>query len=285
MSSAPHRAPVLGVCSWSLQPSTPRELARRAFACGVSAVQLALGPLRDGAWSEQETRQVLDDAGIALVSGMASMVGEDYGSLGSIRVSGGVRPDATWPANLEHALREAELAARLGLSLVTFHAGFLPETVGDPERTRMLERLRRLVDVYADQGVRVAFETGQETAETLLGVLDELQRPSAGVNFDPANMILYDMGDPVAALAALAPRVAQIHVKDATRTTTPGQWGAEVPVGTGEVDWPAFFDVVRDQGLGCDVMIEREAGAQRVLDINTARQHVQPLWSFAASAS
>jgi L-ribulose-5-phosphate 3-epimerase len=285
MSLVPDRAPVLGVCSWSLQPATPQDLARRAFACGVSNLQLALGPLRDGAWNEREACSVLADAGLTLVSGMASMVGEDYSSLESIRESGGVRPDATWPANLEHALREAELAARLGMSLVTFHAGFLPETIGDPERARMLERLRRLVDVYADQGVRVAFETGQETAETLLGVLDELQRPDAGVNFDPANMILYDMGDPVTALRELAPRVAQIHVKDATRTTTPGEWGAEVPVGKGEVDWTAFFDVVRERELSCDLMIEREAGAQRVLDINTARQHVQPLWSFAGVGS
>ena len=33
-----------------------------------------------------------------------------------------------------------------------------------------------------------------ETAETLLGVLHELDRPTLGVNFDPANMILYAKG-------------------------------------------------------------------------------------------
>ena len=162
---------------------------------------------------------------------------------------------------------------------MSFHAGFLPEERGDPERHKLIDRLRALADVYAEHGVRLALETGQETAATLLDVLAELERPGVGVNFDPANMILYAMGDPVQALAALAPHVAQIHIKDATRTAVPGQWGSEVVVGTGQVDWTGFFAVVEREGLDCDLMIEREAGSQRVLDVNAARQHVLPLWS------
>ena len=36
-----------------------------------------------------------------------------------------------------------------------------------------------------------------------------LGRPNVGVNFDPANMILYDKGDPLDALRALGCRSAQ----------------------------------------------------------------------------
>jgi sugar phosphate isomerase/epimerase len=169
---------------------------------------------------------------------MMSMAGEDYSSLDSIRRTGGVRPAQHWQANLAAAHENAQLARRLGAGLVTFHAGFLPHDRKDPERAVLLERLRALVDVFAAAGIEVGFETGQESAETLGDVLADLQRPRAGVNFDPANMILYDMGDPLAAVRALAPRVKQIHVKDALRTRTPGAWGEEVRVGTGEVDWP-----------------------------------------------
>jgi len=50
----------------------------------------------------------------------------------------------------------------------------------------MIERLRAIADVFGARGVRVALETGQEQADTLLGVLEELDRPDVGVNFDPA---------------------------------------------------------------------------------------------------
>ena len=107
-------------------------------------------------------------------------------------------------------------------------------------------------------------------------MLAELDRPDhAGVNFDPANMILYGMGDPVEALRALLPHVLQVHVKDATPTAEPGTWGAEVPAGTGAVDWPAFFAVLSGAGRPIDLMIEREAGGTRVADIATARELVQ----------
>jgi sugar phosphate isomerase/epimerase len=139
----------------------------------------------------------------------------------------------------------------------------------------LLRRLRQVVDVFADQGVHLAFETGQETADTLLHALAELDRPRAGVNFDPANMLLYGMGDPIAALGLLAPHVRQIHIKDARRTKTPGTWGEEVPAGTGEVNWKQFFAVVAERELSVDLMIEREAGNDRVGDIVTARKLVE----------
>jgi L-ribulose-5-phosphate 3-epimerase len=159
------------------------------------------------------------------------------------------------------------------LYLVSFHAGFLPHATKDPERAVMLERLRAISREFTEQGVAVAFETGQERAETLAGVLDELG-PSAGINFDPANMILYGMGDPVAALRALARRVRQVHVKDARSACVPGTWGEEVPAGTGEVDWRAFFAALDAAGLEVDLMIEREAGDDRSADIARAAKLV-----------
>lgn len=243
---------------------------------GVEHVQLALDPLRTGAWSIDDTRRELERAGIAVRSGMIGMCGEDYTTLETIRRTGGVRPDEHWSANRAAAAESARLAQSLGLALVTFHAGFLPHE-RTSERATMIDRLRTIADVFAERGVHVAFETGQEDAATLSGVLDELERPSVGVNFDPANMILYDMGEPVAALRALGGRVRQIHVKDARRTRRKGEWGREVRVGDGDVDWPAFFATLRERAIDCDLMIEREAGDDRALDIAHARELVQRL--------
>jgi sugar phosphate isomerase/epimerase len=264
----------IGVCSWSLRPASARELATRTAECGVRYLQLALGPIRSGNMPLAEVRDELAAARLEACSGMMSTVGEDYSSLDSIARTGGIRPDAHWAANLEIAKADARLARELALPLVTFHAGFLPHARQDAERAKLVVRLRTIVDVYADQGVRLGFETGQETAATLLEFLADLDRPSAGVNFDPANMILYGMGDPVEALQQLGPRVVQVHVKDALPAARRGEWGQEVPVGTGRVDWRAFFAALDAAQPGIDLMIEREAGDQRVQDVRRARSHV-----------
>src|SRR5262245_7670013 len=264
----------VGVCSWSLRAGSPTELAERVRAVGVESLQLALDPLRTGKWSTEATVQAMRVAGLAICSGMMGTAGEDYSTLEPICATGGVRPDRHWEENRRAASANARLARELGLDLISFHAGFLPEERGR-ERAKLVARLREIVDRFGEHGVRAAFETGQERAATLLAFLGELDRPGAGVNFDPANMILYDMDEPTSALAALAPWVRQFHVKDARRTRKKGTWGEEVRAGTGEVDWGRFFDVVAEQELVVDLMIEREAGEDRLGDIRAARELVE----------
>ncbi len=264
----------MGVCSWSLRPGSPQELAERVRAVGLDCVQLALDPLRTGRWPIEGTRRALEDAGVAIRSGMMGSKGEDYSTLASIRRTGGVRPDQSWDENRRAASENARIASALGLDLISFHAGFLPEEPAS-ERVKLVGRLREIIDRLAEHGVRAAFETGQETAGTLLAFLEELDRPGIGVNFDPANMILYGMGEPVEALEGLAPWVRQIHLKDARRAKSPGTWGEEVPLGQGEVDWVVFFDVLTDRRIEVDLMIERESGEDRLGDIRAARELVQ----------
>lgn len=259
--------PTLGCCSWSLRPESPKELADRLAQTGFEYVQLALDPLRSGHFERSTTLAALARAHVKIASGMMAMEGEDYSTLDSIRRTGGVRLDETWAANHAATRENAKLAKELGIDLVTFHAGFLPHDADDPERAKLLDRLRTMIDVFAEYGIHVGLETGQETAGTLLSVLRDLDRSTVGVNFDPANMILYDMGEPVSALERLAPYVRQLHFKDAVRTKVRGEWGTEVPVGTGEVDWRRLLEVVEDRRIPTRFMFEREAGEDRVGDL------------------
>jgi sugar phosphate isomerase/epimerase len=142
----------------------------------------------------------------------------------------------------------------------------------------MRGRLRTVADIFARKNIALGLETGQETAPALAAFLQELDRPNVGVNFDPANMILYDQGDPVAALRVLSPWLRQVHIKDARRTNMPGTWGTEVAAGSGEVEWPSLFAALRELNFGGNLVIEREAGEQRVADIITARELVHRLW-------
>jgi sugar phosphate isomerase/epimerase len=160
---------------------------------------------------------------------------------------------------------------------VTFHAGFLPHDRDDPEYRKLSGRLVQVADLFADHGLTCCLETGQEEASALRGFLEELARPNLGVNFDPANLILYGKGDPIAGLKTLLPHVVSCHIKDATATRTPGTWGTEVVVGTGEVDWPAFFETLDRGGFTGTLALEREAGDQRVGDLRAAHAFVRPL--------
>ena len=92
----------------------------------------------------------------------------------------------------------------------------------------------------------------------------------------PANMLLYGMGDPVAALNALLPWVRQLHVKDARAAKGPCEWGLEVPVREGEVDWDGIFEALARAPRTIDLMIEREAREQRVADVRRALEQLAP---------
>jgi sugar phosphate isomerase/epimerase len=262
----------VAVCSWSLQPGNPQDLLAKLGSTGIHRVQLALDPLREspGVWGE--TQKTFREKGITIVSGMFGCVGEDYSTLDTIRVTGGIAPDSTWEQNRKSIQATALLAQELGLKLVTFHAGFVPHDKKDPAALRMQQRLGEVADVFGSAGITLGLETGQETAPVLLALLQKLNRPNLGVNFDPANMLLYDKGDPVEALQTLGPWIRQIHIKDARRTKTRGTWGEEVVVGAGEVDWPAFFAALDKLKYAGDLVIEREAGNQRVADICQAKK-------------
>lgn len=266
---------LIGVCSWSLQPPDARTLAERARATGVAAVQLALDPIRLGAIGVEETRRSLRHAGLVPVSGMMAMAGEDYSSLRAIRETGGVTPDSTWEANHAAAKELSRIARELGIGLVSFHAGFLPEEPGHPRWDIVIGRLRELAGVFSEGGARVALETGQESPPTLARALQALSRERVGVNFDPGNLILYGSGDPVAALRALAPQVLQVHIKDALPARMEGSWGTEVPVGEGAVDWAALLSAVRACPQVTALVIERESGSDRLADITRTREFLE----------
>jgi L-ribulose-5-phosphate 3-epimerase len=265
----------LAVCSWSVQPSGPQELAAKLGDIGIHRVQLALDPLRENPKLSDATEAGFREKGISVVSGMFGCVGENYSTLQSIRDTGGLAPDSTWEQNRQNIRATVPVARRLGLKLLTFHAGFLPHDQSDPNFGKMLGRLSEVADVFADAGMDLGFETGQETAPVLVEVLQKLNKKNVGVNFDPANMILYDKGDPIEALRLLGGWVRQVHIKDAVRTKVPGTWGEEVPVGNGQVDWGTFVATLKAQNFIGDLVIEREAGQQRVADIRFAKQTLE----------
>ena len=266
----------IGVCSWCLPAKDPSQLIAMVRETGVSTIQLNLMPLMEKpGWADTATH--IRDAGIAIASGMVGTLGENYSTLETIAETGGVVLDENWPANWERFQNAAALAQRLALPLVSFHAGFITRAGDGAAYEKIAERVGKIADLFQKHHVRVILETGQETADDLLAFLDDLDHPNLGVNFDPGNMILYAKGDPVASIKKLIKRVEQIHLKDAKRTEKPGTWGTEMVLGQGEVDWPAFIEMLKANDYAGDLIIEREAGKNGVGDIITSARVIGEL--------
>ena len=224
---------------------------------------------------------MLDGRGITIVSGMFGSAGEDYTSLETIRKTGGYIPDQHWDANWATAQAVAKTAKGMDLTLVSSHAGFHPSDAGERGFAKLVDRIGKRRDALRrprpDAGVRD--RPGNRRHARPVPGRDGSQKGATnlGVNFDPANMILYDKGDPIVSLRKLMPRVKQVHIKDAVRTKTPGTWGTEVPIGEGQVDWKAFMQVLAEGNFAGNLVVEREAGQDRAGDVRKAIERLGKL--------
>jgi sugar phosphate isomerase/epimerase len=177
-----------------------------------------------------------------------------------------------------------DFAAAIGVGSVATHVGFIPEDNTHPDYVAVREMVRRVADHAARYRQTFALETGQEPAHVLQRFLNDVSRPNVGINFDPANMILYGTGDPIAALSTLGPLVLSVHLKD-------GDWpprdraealGMERPLGQGIVGIPRFIQKLQEIGFRGPLNIEREAENQqeRIADIRNAVNYLKKSWSI-----
>ena len=270
----------IGVCSWSWRLPM-KDVAAAMAKSDVKGIQLALGPFiapdeRHGGAESKETWEFVK-AKVAsgewkLMGTMIATVGEDYTTLESIRKTGGIVPDQHWEANKKIVTKGAQLTKELGCDYMLMHAGFLDEH--DPKAyAKFVERVTWVRDECAKYGVRIVFESGQETADELERFMKKV--PGLGINFDPANMILYGKGEPVPSLKKLYPWIVQVHVKDACNTKGPGTWGTEVPWGQGEVGADAFVCELKRLGYKGKFVVERENGDDRAGDIARAVERLK----------
>ncbi|MBP3954711.1 sugar phosphate isomerase/epimerase [Gemmata sp. G18] len=252
----------IGVCSWSLQVTNVPELKGFLDKLGIKVVQIACGDPHHASWAEGDAMPAAARAaGFQMSGAMLGFPGEDYTSPQTIEKTGGFGDPATRPERLERFKWSLARTKELGLTDIMLHAGFIPE-VGAPERKAFLDTLTQVADLAKQAGVIVAFETGQESATLLRRTLDDLKAPNLKVNFDPANMLLYDKDEPLKVLDLLAPDIRSVHLKDAKRPTVKGSWGEEVPLGTGQTDTKGFVKALQRIGYAGALCIEREVGTQ-----------------------
>jgi sugar phosphate isomerase/epimerase len=270
----------IGVCSWSLKTDSVEALVESMRKLGLEHTQLALGWLLDMDATKRDVEMDrLAKSGLTFTGGMIGFPGETYTTIASIRKTGGIVPTDVWPQRRERALAAGNLAQKLGLPMVTMHSGFIPPS-NDPGYGTVLERVTELAKVYASLGLNLLMETGQERAHELLHFLNDVTPRNVGVNFDPANMILYSAGDPVEAVETLGRHIRHVHIKDAIASDNPGvEWGREVPWGEGDVDHTAFLRALEDVGYDGPLVIECEMKSGDPRNVQTGIATLESLFA------
>lgn len=186
---------------------------------------------------------------------------------------------------IEKSKRIMDLARDLDTDVVTTHIGIIPESESHPRYTILQEACAELARYGDKAGAAFAIETGPEKAIVLRSFLDSLGASGVRVNLDPANFVMVTGDDPVEAVGTLAPYIVHTHAKDGVRLMEKspeiiygmleeeiqsGNAFLELPLGQGDVDFPAYLRALDDIGYHGFLTIEREVGTDPVGDIRLA---------------
>ncbi len=208
-----------------------------------------------------------EKAGIKVTAVFGGFDGESYADIPTTVKTVGLVPEASRSSRIAEMKEISDFARSLQCDTVALHIGFVPEDRESAEYKSLIEATQDLLDHVKANGQQLNLETGQETADHLLEFIEDVGRDNLFINFDPANMILYGTGDPIAALKKVSKYVRSVHCKDGTWAAE-GQrgkeWGCEVPLGEGDVGMENYLRTLKEIGYTGPLTIEREIAHDRV---------------------
>lgn len=183
---------------------------------------------------------------------------------------------------LKMLMEGSDFAKKINVRDFATHVGYMPENPYDPKYEEVLVACKAIVEKCKENGQNFLFETGQETPVTLKRAIQDIEKVlgkgNVGINLDPANLIMYGKANPVDALEVFGEYVMGIHGKDGMYPTDGHFLGAEMPLGQGKVNYPAFVAKLKEVGYQGDITIEREiSGEEQKKDIVMAKEILDKL--------
>lgn len=240
------------------------------------AVSGFLNPDTISASDKAFAKKVITDNGLDV----AAICGDLGGGFGKIENN---------PLKVEKSKRIVDLALELGTNIITTHIGLVPEDFGSDTFKYMQEACNELA-AYANKfGAFFAIETGPEPSERLKRFLDSLDSKGVAVNLDPANLAMVIGEDAVDAVHNLKDYIVHTHAKDGRmiKKVDPkfiyedfddkdlggeklDALFEELPLGQGQVNFPAYLKALEEVGYNGYLTIEREVGGTPEKDIKLA---------------
>lgn len=266
----------IGVMLESFRTDTETAL-KKAAAMGAKGVQVYathgdMAPENLVGQKRKDFLKMVKDNGL-IISALCGDLGHGFGNA------------ELNPGLIEQSKRILDMAKELETDIVTTHIGVVP---GDPahERYQIMQDACGQLARYADSlDAHFAIETGPETAVTLKSFLDSLHSTGVAVNLDPANFVMVTGDDPVQAVYTLKDYIVHTHAKDGRRNyyrDPEAVYGLaedemlaspsfiELPLGDGDVPFPAYLKALDEIGYHGFLTIEREVGDNPEGDIRKA---------------
>jgi sugar phosphate isomerase/epimerase len=188
----------------------------------------------------------------------------------------GIVPPNTRAARIDALRQASDFAKLVGIPQVQTHCGFIPENPGDALYKPAVEAIRTVAKHCQGNGQAFLMETGQETPTTMSRAIRDVDMPNLGVGLDTANLLLYGKANPVDAVDILGPHVMSVHAKDGRWPTNPYEFGEEVLIGKGLVDFRAVFTKLHRLGYKGAISIEREiSGPQQIEDVKIEKAYLE----------
>ena len=248
---------------------------------GLDCFQIAgvyedwLAPTPEARKASDELFELFGKYGMAVPAMFLSYTGQDWNNP---REGIGLVPAPTRSERMVASCRQMEWAARYGIKFISCHAGFVPEEKGEIY-TRFVTDMKQLLRFAAAYGQEFLFETGTETAENLKQLLEDLREPNVGINFDPANMLIYNNGDPSEVVEKAGGSIRVVHCKDANPPADGTAMGRETPLGKGSTNFAALLKRLVDAGFRGPLIIERELppGPDQEKDVAEAVQFLNSI--------
>ena len=247
----------IGIFFWA-EPDAEATV-KAVKSCGVVSGQLGVdGSVVLNDETAARWREALRKEDFHLFTVFAAYEGESYADIPTVQRTVGFIPRETRAAREVRTRAVIDFAAALGVKSFGCHVGCIPPDRNHPDYRDVLELVRRVADYAASYGMTFCLETGQEPAEELLAFFEDAGRSNLKINFDPANMVLYGSGEPIAAFRLLRQHVVSCHGKDGDwpDPARPGSLGTERPLGEGSVNIPKFMETLRETGFTGPVCVE-----------------------------
>lgn len=206
------------------------------------------------------------DAGITVTAVFGGFEGESYADIATSARTVGLVPEETRAARVQEMKEISDFTKLLKCNTVALHIGFVPHDTASANYKNLIATTQDLLDHVAANGQQLNLETGQESADHLLHFINDVGRSNLFINFDPANMILYGTGEPIAALRKVGHFVRSIHCKDAKWAAPEVRgtgWGQEVALGDGDVGMETYLRTLDEIGYTGPLTIEREIPQDR----------------------
>ena len=268
---------------------TYRENIKKASDLGFKVLQLWFRDMvSESGGHPDEIMELLQNLGLELKSLAAYMDILD--------------PEREWNAIFGDIKEAVDFAAETRVKYVVTESGGVPGRL--EEWDEMIGRFARLADYAASQSVVLLVENGPgvlvRSGELMVRMMDEIDSPHLGFNFDPANLMLVP-DDVIQTVRMLGKHIRDTHAKDAILLTGGSERsvpeehifsipeGEEFihipdgvrwvlpPVGDGDVPFNDYLKTLIQEGFDGDLIIEFQGGGSREEAIVRSKNYLQGL--------